>query len=222
MTAKYAGLLLTLALLANSAGCGVLLVGGAAAGAGIVHDRRTAGTIVEDQSIETKTYQAFANYPELSADESAHINVTSYNTAVLLSGEVATPEAKQRAEDIARNIEKVSLVHNELVVGSPKSLGSRINDTTITGKVHAALFQIDPIPDFDPSRVKVVTEAGTVYLFGLVKPNEAEAVTEAARHVGGVQQVVLLFEYLPANAPAPAAADAPASAPRSDDGFQES
>ncbi len=200
MILTYTKLLLVLILLAGSAGCGLLLVGGAAAGAGVAHDRRTAGTVVEDQSIETKIYQEFNNYPELSTKGGAHINVTSYNTAVLLSGEVATPEAKQRAEDIARNTEKVRYVHNELVLGPPSSMGGRFSDTTITAKVHTALFQID-IPGFDPSRVKVVTEGGTVYLFGLVKPDEAEAATNAARNVGGVRQVVLLFEYLPADAP---------------------
>lgn len=189
--------LFVLFLINGLSGCTGLLFGGAAAtGVNAIHDRRTSGTMLDDQNIEFHSYMTFRNTEELSSQERAHLNVTSYNNAVLLSGEVATPELRQIAEEKVRNIDKVRFIHNELAVGEPSSLQSRATDTVITAGVKASLFTIGDIPDFDPTRVKVVTERKTVYLMGLLTDQEAEAVTETARRVDGVQQVVKLFEYI--------------------------
>lgn len=171
------------------------VAGGAAVGAAsVAHDRRTSGTIVEDQTIEMKAYDAIQGDPQLNGR--SHINVTSYNNAVLLSGEVATPDLKQRAGDLVGQIDKVKYVHNELFVGPASSFSSRSADVALTAEVKAALLQVDGIPNFDPTRVKVVTERAEVYLFGLVTPAEAEAVTNTVRGINGVQKVVTLFEYI--------------------------
>lgn len=189
--------LFNLFLMSGLNGCAGLLFGGAAAtGVNAIHDRRTSGTMLDDQNIEFNSYLAFRKTEELASAERAHINVTSYNNAVLLSGEVITPELRQIAEDKVRNIDKVRFIHNELAVGQPSSVQSRATDTVITAGVKASLFKIGDIPGFDPTRVKVVTERGTVYLFGLLTDQEAEAVTETVRRVNGVQQVVKLFEYI--------------------------
>lgn len=188
-------LLLALCLILSLTGCPALIVGGVATGASIAHDRRTTGTIVDDNTIELKIYDALAKDGEMTK-KPYHISVTSYNFAVLLSGEVANPALRQRAEDIARRVEKVKYVHNDLFVGAPSSLTERSNDALITSKVKASLFQIDGVSDFDPSRVKVVTERGSVYLFGLLRPKEVEAVTSTVRRVSGVQRVVKLFDLL--------------------------
>lgn len=186
------GLLLG-ALVSILSGCAGLAIGGAATGASVVHDRRTAGTIVEDQAIEFKAIDALSKNRIF---DDAHINITSYNNAVLLSGEVAAPELRRRAAQIVSRIDQVKKVYNELAVAPPSSLTSRGTDTWITTKVKTSLFQIDGFPDFDPTRVKVVTERGIVYLMGLLRPLEAEAVTSTVRRVGGVQKVVKLFEYI--------------------------
>lgn len=180
-------------LVAILSGCAGVVIGGTATGASVVHDRRTAGTMVEDQAIEFKAIDAFSKDP---AFEDAHINVTSYNTAVLLSGEVPTPELRRRAAEIVGRIDRVKKVYNELVVAPPSPLASRGTDTWITTKVKASLFRVDGFPDFDPTRVKVVTERGIVYLMGLLRPREAEAVTGTVRRISGVQKVVKLFEYI--------------------------
>lgn len=194
MTHLLKAFLLGLSLLIALTGCAGLVIGGTAAAVSVAHDRRTAGTMVEDQSIELKVRGEFDKYAALS--KRSHINITSYNNAVLLSGEVISPEWRQRAEDIARSVEKVKYVYNELIVAPPTSFSSRSADTLITAKIKTSLFQVNGIQDFDPTRVKVVTERGVVYLFGLLKPREAEIVTETVRHVGGVQKVVKLFEYI--------------------------
>lgn len=174
------------------AGCAPLVVGGMATGASVAHDRRTAGTVLEDQNIELKTSSALSEDPELH--EQGHINVTSYNLNVLLSGEVPTGAMKQRAERLARDVARVRRVYNELAIAAPSSMMSRSSDTLITGKVKTKLFGVD-VPGFDPTRVKVVTERGTVYLMGLVTRQEADAAVDVARGTGGVQKVVKLFEY---------------------------
>lgn len=173
-----------------------LLFGGAAAGVGVLHDRRTSGTILEDQTIEFKASAAFQQYRELASPELAHINVTSYNNAVLLTGEVTTPELRQKVEEIVQGISGVKYVYNELTVARPSSVASRATDTAVTAAVKASLLGITELSEFDPTRVKVVTEQCTVYLFGLLRPEEADAVTGTVRWVSGVQKVVKLFEYI--------------------------
>lgn len=192
---RLAVIILVLSPLAGSlSGCAIALFGGTVAAADVAHDRRTAGTIVDDQGIKLKIINALNNEPQKLAN--AHIDVTSYNGTVLLTGEVPNPGVRQWAEDIAHRTEKVRKVYNELAIAPPSSLASRAEDTWITTKAKASLVQITGLPNFDPTRVKVVTERGVVYLMGLVTPAEADATTSVVRRLDGVQKVVKLFEYL--------------------------
>lgn len=181
------------ALLASQlTACAPLVVGGAATGVAVVHDRRSSGVVLDDQRIELR----FKDLVWADNDfDDAHINVTSYNQALLLTGEVPTRDIGLKAAEFARGIDKVRMVHNELVIAPPSSLLARSNDGLITTGVKTALLAVDQ-PGFDPTRVKVVTEAGVVYLLGLVYNAEADAATERARNVSGVRKVVRLFEYL--------------------------
>ena len=172
-------------------GCAAAVVGGAATGASVAHDRRTTGTVIEDQSIELKAGQTLREDQEIN--DSAHINVTSYNLVVLVSGEAPNEAARERIINIVRDIPKVTHVYNELTIGTPTTLTSRSSDTLITSKVKTKLFSLE---NFEATRVKVVTEKGVVYLMGLLTKDESDRVTEAARRVGGVQKVVKLFQYV--------------------------
>lgn len=172
-------------------GCGEMVVAGGATGVAVAHDQRTAGAVIEDQAIEFKVGRAIRGDKEL--DEQSHINVTSYNGAVLLSGETPSDALRKRAEDLAGRVEKVKKVHNELTAAAPSSLVSRSSDTLMTTKIKSKMVGTK---DFDPTRVKVVTENGVVYLLGLVKHAEADIATDIAGHTDGVQRVVKLFEYL--------------------------
>jgi len=192
---KFYQLLIVALITANLFyGCTPVVVGGAAAGGAAVYDRRTVGSFVDDEGVELKTRMAIFNDKELNSQ--IHINITSFNGIVLLSGEAPTAEFRARAENITRGIEKVRLVHNEMSIAAPSSLMTRSSDTLITGKVKTSLFGIKGLEGFNPIRVKVVTENGTVYLMGMLYRSEAAAVTEKARQVSGVQRVVKLFEYL--------------------------
>jgi len=166
-------------------------VAGGATGAAVAIDRRTTGTMIEDQSIELKAGQAFRDDPEIN--DNAHWNVTSFNLVVLVSGEAPSEEMKERMGNLARDIPKVSHVYNEITIAAPSALVSRSSDSLITSKVKTKLLTLD---NFDGTKVKVVTEKGVVYLMGLVTHEESDRATEATRQVGGVQKVVKLFQYI--------------------------
>lgn len=186
-------LMLAAAALALVQGCAPVLIGGAATGATVAHDRRTAGTFIEDQAIELKAKATLGDDPDLRAQ--AHLNVTSINMVVLLSGEAPSEALRQRAGELVAKVEKVRRVHNEVQVAAPSSMMTRSSDTLITARVKTALFSIKGLENFDPTRVKVVTENGTVFLMGLLTRAEADATARTASRVGGVQRVVKLFEY---------------------------
>lgn len=172
-------------------GCVAVAVTGAATGAAVVHDRRTAGTVIEDKAIELKAADALYEDKEIHAK--THINVTSYNEVVLVTGEAPTEALREAVIKKIQAIPKVRHIYNEVAISAPSSFISRSSDTLITAKVKTALFEIK---HFDPTRVKVVTERGVVYLMGLVTRNEADLAANAARRVGGVQKVVKMFEYI--------------------------
>lgn len=175
-------------------GCAAAVVGGTATGATAVHDRRTVGTFIDDEGIELKARMAIFDDKELNSQ--IHINIISINGVVLLVGQAPTEAARQKAAELVTPIPKVRLVHNEMTIAAPNSMMTRSSDSLITAKVKTKLFTIKGYENFDPTRVKVVTENGIVYLMGILNHSEADAVTDAARRVGGVQKIVKLFEYL--------------------------
>ncbi len=183
---------LSLALI-TATGCAPVIVGGAAAGASAAYDRRTAGAFVEDEAIEIKAGHVLSDDKELH--DKAHLNVTSVNGIVLITGEAPTKAMQQRAEQLVRDIEKVRQVHNEIVVMEPSSLGTRSNDTFLTSKVKTKLLA-DIDSEILGTRIKVVTEYSVVYLMGLVTRDEGERASRGASTVGGVERVVKVFEYL--------------------------
>jgi osmotically-inducible protein OsmY len=178
-----------LAVLPLVHGCAPLIVGGAVAGgAAVANDRRTVGAITEDEGIELRaTERIRARYKD-----GAHVNVTSFNRTVLVTGEVPDEKAKADIERIARGVDNVRSVYNETIVAGVTSLTARSNDSIITSKVKARFVDASK---FNALHVKVVTENAVVYLMGMVKKQEAADATEIARTTSGVQKVVRIFEY---------------------------
>jgi osmotically-inducible protein OsmY len=175
-------------------GCAAVIVGGAAVGASAVHERRSVGTMVDDEGIEWKIKSAISDDKPLSSQ--SHINVISLNGVVLLVGQTPTEALRTQATNLARGVEKVRVVHNEMTIAAPNSYITRSSDAYITSKVKTSLFKVKGHDDFDPTRVKVVTENGTVYLMGIIYRSEADDAARQASEVGGVQKVVKLFEYI--------------------------
>ncbi len=210
MVALLAGALLAGAL----AGCAPLIVGGAAMGTLVAFDRRTSGAQLEDETIELR---AASNLRSALGDR-GHVNVTSYNRQVLLTGEVPNAADKQTAEQVVSRVENVKGIINELAVMGNSSLAQRSSDALVTGKVKASLVDAK---DLYVGAFKVVTERGTVYLMGRVTQREADRATQMTRTISGVQRVVRVFEIIsdeelrrlaPDQAPAARPAAAPASA----------
>ena len=170
--------------------CAAAVITGGATGMSVATDKRTTGTVIEDQAIELKALKAFADNKDIS--EKAHLNVTSYNTVVLVTGETPNEALRQQAIDIVSGIQRVSQVHNEITIAAPSSLISRSSDSLITSKVKTRLLAEKNVSSLS---IKVVTDKGVVYLMGIVSRQEAETATELARQIGGVQKVVMLFEY---------------------------
>lgn len=187
---KNIKLIVVVGILALLHGCAAVVVGGAATGANVAHDRRTTGTFIEDEAIELKSVSAFIADKEINGQ--THLNVTSFNTIVLVSGEAPTEELRQRVIQMVRKVPKVSHVYNEISIAGPSSLMSRSADTLITTKVKTKMIAEK---NLDGSHVKVVTENGVVYLMGLLNREDADKATEIARQTGGVQKVVKLFQY---------------------------
>lgn len=178
-----------LALTAGVSGCAPLMVGGVATTAIVASDRRTSGAQLEDEGIELRA----ANRLREALGERGHVNVTSYNRQVLLTGEVPSDADKQQVERLIAAVENVRAVHNELAVLGNSTLTQRTSDTLVTGRVKASLVDAK---DLSSNSVKVVTERGAVYLMGRVTQREADRVTQIARTVQGSQRVVRMFEVI--------------------------
>tara|TARA_B100000795_G_scaffold102310_1_gene75403 strand:- start:197 stop:772 length:576 start_codon:yes stop_codon:yes gene_type:complete len=171
-------------------GCATAIITGAATGVSLAHDRRTTGAVIDDQGIEFKA--ALAIYNNKDVYEQSHINVTSYNGIILITGETLTEQLKQQVYDLVRVIPKVRTIHNELIIAAPSSLPSRSSDSWITSKVKAKITSDRQI---DPFYIKVVTEHGIVYLMGIVKQSESDRAVSITSNSAGVQRVVKMFEY---------------------------
>lgn len=190
---KFPKSILTAVLIATAVpalqGCFPLVAGGVAMSALAVADRRTVGTQTEDEAIEWKAQKRIAD----RFKDRVHVNVTSYNRRVLLSGEAYDEAMKAEIADIVGKIENVQGVWNEMEVGPIRSLTSRSNDAYITSKVKARFVDFN---QFAPNHVKVVTEGGTVFLLGIVNEREARSAVQIARTTDGVKKVVNLLEVV--------------------------
>lgn len=171
-------------------GCAATLAGGAAAGTAIALDRRTAGVFIGDQEIELR---AANRLREAFPEKTASISVTSFNRQVLLTGQVPDDDARARATEVVKGVPEVRTVFNELSVSGLALLTSNAGDAALTGKVKTRLLRSERVPG---ANIKVVSEAGVVYLMGLVTASEAREATEIARTTAGVTKVVTLFEYI--------------------------
>ncbi|MEI7514154.1 MAG: BON domain-containing protein [Betaproteobacteria bacterium] len=181
---------LTLAVGATTlTGCLPLVAGGALMSGLVVADRRTSGAQLEDQGIELR---AAARLRE-SLGEQVHINVTSYNRQVILTGEVPNAQDKAKAQDIAKGVDNVASTLNELAIMVNSTLTERSNDLITSGRIKASLLDAK---DLFANAFKVTTERGVAYIMGRVTAREAKRATEVISSVPGVKKVVRVLEII--------------------------
>lgn len=186
-------IILALLLAALLSGCAAVVVGGATA-VGAAHDRRSFGTVFDDNNIELTAYDQLNRDRELTTQ--SRVNLIVHNGVALLIGETPNDVFKTRVAKVVNNVKGVRRLVNELSIEEAASFGQRTRDATLTTQVKASLLQINDIRDFDPTRVNISTARGVVYLMGLVTRDEADRVVDIARRVRGVQSVVRVFEYV--------------------------
>lgn len=180
---------LAAALLGTLAGCAPLVVGGVATGVLVASDRRTSGTQLEDEAIELKA----ANRVREALGDKGHVNLTSFNRQVLITGEVPTAQDKAQVEQLVGRVENVKTVVNELGVMASTTLSQRSSDSLVTGRVKAGFVDAR---DLSVHAFKVVTERGVVYLMGQVTQREAKRATDIVRTTPGVVRVVRMLDLL--------------------------
>ncbi len=185
-----ASLLSTLVMCLGLASCAApLMFGGVIGGAMVASDRRTTGIQVEDETIEQRSATAIRE----NFGSKEHINITSYNRQVLLTGEVTNDTVRRQVESLISRVENVRAVVNELAIGPASSFGDRSSDTLLVAKVKAAMVDTE---DVFANVFKVVGERGTIYLMGRVTQREGQRATDVVRGVSGVKRVVRVFEYI--------------------------
>lgn len=171
--------------------CTAAVVGGIAATSAVVMDKRTADALLKDQNIKLRFARLYQEDPDLTAK--SHVNVTSYNRRMLITGEVPDEQTKQALETLARQVPDVRAVFNEVVIGSPTSFSSRSNDSYLTSKIKTDMLTSNSLSG---AQIKIITENASVFLMGLVTRKHADIAVDITRTTPGVRRVVKIFEYV--------------------------
>ncbi len=170
-------------------GCGVLAVGGVMAGASVMADRRTPAVQAIDKGIELEAGNALAK----RYGDDAHINVTSFNQKVLLTGEVKDADIKGQAGAYVKAMKNARSVFNELVIGPNSSYTSRANDSFLESKIKTQMIFTDKLPS---NSMVIIAEGSSVYLMGILTQNEAAIAKKVASNADGVKDVYAYFDII--------------------------
>lgn len=122
-----------------------------------------------------------------------NVNVYTYNSVVLLTGEVPSAELRDLAGETARKINRVRQVYNEIQLGTKRGFLDNAEDSLLGTKIKSKLFAYK---DIDSSRVNVIVEDNVVYLMGLLSRAQTEKITDVVRKEKGVKKVVRAIEYI--------------------------
>lgn len=163
----------------------------ALSGAQVVYSRQTIKESLNDQLATMQSYRKL--YLDSSEFKNSNVSVATFNHIMLLAGQAESEGQKDRIEDLVRKTSGITEIHNLITISPPSPPLTRVSDAWITTKIRAKLIAAN---DVDPSQIKVITEDGTVYLMGIVRPEQADIAIDIARTTDGVQNVVKVFQYL--------------------------
>jgi osmotically-inducible protein OsmY len=186
---SFGKLVVALAIATQLSACGVIAVGGVAAGAAVMADRRTPGVQAIDKGIEYEATGAL----EKKFGDSAHINVTSFNQKVLLTGEVKDADIKGEADAYVKAMKNAHSVFNELVIGPNSTYTARANDSYLESKIKTQMIFTDKLPS---NSMAIVAEGGSVYLMGILTQSEADLAKKVASNTNGVKDVYVYFDII--------------------------
>ncbi|HHF6780103.1 TPA: division/outer membrane stress-associated lipid-binding lipoprotein [Haemophilus influenzae] len=172
-------------------GCVAAVIGGGAVAAKVATDPRTTGTQIDDETLEFKVENAVEKDAQIKAE--GRVNAVSYNGRVLLIGQVPNSDVKDTATALAKGVEGVNEVYNELTVSPKISFAQISKDSWLTTQVKSKMFVDGRVKATD---VKVISENGEVFLLGNVTQSQANAAADIARKISGVKKVIKVFKYL--------------------------
>lgn len=182
-------LLITVLLAAQLSSCGLLAVGGVVAGASVMADRRTPGVQAIDNGIEMEANAALSK----RFGDNAHINVTSFNQKVLLTGEAKDAQIKGEADAYVKAMKNARTVFNEIVIGPNSTYTARANDSYLESKIKTQMIFTDRLPS---NSMSIVAEGTSVYLMGILTQNEADLAKKVASNTNGVKDVYVYFDII--------------------------
>ncbi len=172
-------------------GCVAAVIGGGAVAAKVATDPRTTGTQIDDETLEFKVENAVEKDAQIKAE--GRVNAVSYNSRVLLIGQVPNSDVKDTATALAKGVKGVNEVYNELTVSSKISFAQISKDSWLTTQVKSKMFVDGRVKATD---VKVISENGEVFLLGNVTQSQANAAADIASKISGVKKVIKVFKYL--------------------------
>lgn len=182
-------LLIAIIVAAQLSACGVIAVTGVAATATVMADRRSPGVQVIDKGIELQASGAF----DQKFGDNAHINVTSFNQKVLLTGEAKTVAIKKDAESYAKGMKNVRSVFNELIIGPNSSHTTRANDAYLESKIKTQMIFTQQLPS---NSMVITAEGSSIYLIGILTQSEADLAKKIASNTNGVKDVYAYFDII--------------------------
>jgi osmotically-inducible protein OsmY len=186
---SFSKLFVALVIATQLSACGVLAVGGVAAGASILADRRTPGVQAVDKGIELEASAALSK----KFGDNAHINVSSFNQKVLLTGEVKDADIKGEAGAYVKAMRNARSVFNELMIGPNSTYAARANDSYLESKIKTQMIFTDKLPS---NSMSIVAEGTSVYLMGILTQNEADMAKKIASNTSGVKDVYVYFDII--------------------------
>lgn len=181
--------LIAVLLATQLSACGILAVGGVAAGASVMADRRTPGVQAIDNGIEMQANAALSK----KFGDNAHINVTSFNQKVLLTGEAKDADIKGEADAYVKAMKNARTVFNEIMIGPNSTYTARANDSYLESKIKTQMIFTDKLPS---NSMSIVAEGTSVYLMGILTQNEADLAKKVASNTNGVKDVYVYFDII--------------------------
>ncbi|ENV57055.1 BON domain-containing protein [Acinetobacter soli] len=177
---------------ASLSGCASFISGGTgSAPVGTESGARSLGQVFIDSSIKrTATINLYKLDPRF---KQSRVNIESFHSNVLLTGQVPDESLRQLAEDNVKAMSDVKTVHNYITVGPQIGYSTIMQDTAVTANTRGLLVRAPVVSD---SKVLVQTEDGVLYVMGRLNTAEINDLNDVLQKVGNVTKIVTLIDNI--------------------------